>query len=157
MNREMKRVDRQVTDMTDIEDIINRCQICRLGMIDGDKPYVLPMNFGYENNTIYFHGALTGRKISIIQASPQICIEFDIAHEILTDKETACKWTQKYESVIAWGKAEIMDNPVEKRKAFNIIMAHYSEKKEWDYPDIIIERTHVIKVPLEKITAKRFL
>ena len=157
MKREMKRVDRQVTDRNEIDDIIQRCQVCRVGMIDGDEPYVVPMNFGYKDNCLYFHGALTGRKISLLEGSTRVCLEFDLAHEMVTNDETACRWSQKYESVIAWGKAVIMTSPDEKRDAFNTIMGHYSERKEWDYPDIIIERTHLIKVPIDKITAKRFL
>ncbi|MDC7223320.1 MAG: pyridoxamine 5'-phosphate oxidase family protein [Spirochaetales bacterium] len=157
MKREMKRVDRQVSDQEEIEDIIQRSSVLRLGMVDGDSPYVVPMNFGYENNTVYFHGALSGRKINIIKANPKVCLEFDIAHDLVTNEETACKWSQKYESVIAWGTAEIMSCPEEKRNAFNIIMGHYSKRKEWDYEDIIIERTHLIRVPLDQITAKRFL
>ena len=157
MKREMKRIDRQVTDRKEIDEIIRRCQICRLGLVDGDEPYVVPMNFGYEKNCVYFHGALTGRKMSILESGPRICLEFDLAHEMVIHEDTACKWSQKYESVIAWGKAEIMGDPVKKRHAFNVIMGHYSEKKEWDYPDIIIERTHVVKVTLDKVTAKRFL
>ncbi|MDC7221925.1 MAG: pyridoxamine 5'-phosphate oxidase family protein [Spirochaetales bacterium] len=157
MKREMKRSDRQVTDIKEIEDIIKRCQVCRLAMIDGDEPYVVPLNFGYKDKTVYFHGALVGRKISVIEKNPSVCLEFDIAHKLITDEDTACKWSQNYESVIAWGKGEILVDPHEKREAFNIIMGQYSEKKEWDYPDVVVERTHIIKVPLERITAKRFL
>ncbi|MBN2628811.1 MAG: pyridoxamine 5'-phosphate oxidase family protein [Spirochaetales bacterium] len=157
MNREMKRVDRQVKKREEIEDIINRCTICRIGLVDGEEPYVVPMNFGYADNCVYFHGALVGRKINLIKKAPRVCLEFDLAHEVVSDEETACRWSQKYESVIAWGNGELLNDPAEKRQGFNIIMGHYSERKEWDYPDIIIERTHVIKVPLDRITAKRFL
>ena len=157
MSREMKRVDRQVTDEKEIDEIIGRCSVCRMGLVDKGEPYVVPMNFGYRNKTVYVHGALNGRKMNILEGSPRICVEFDIAHDMVSHGDTACKWSQKYESVIAWGKAEIMTSPEEKREALNIIMGQYSEKKEWDYPDVIIERTHVVKVSLDKITAKRFL
>jgi len=157
LEREMKRTDRQVTDREEIETIINRCPVCRLGLVDGDEPYIVPMSFGYENNRVYFHGALNGRKINLIRRSPRVCLEFDIIHDMVTDGETACRWSQKYESVIAWGQGEILTDPEEKRRAFDIIMGHYSERKEWEYPDVIIERTHVIAVTLDRITAKRFL
>jgi uncharacterized protein len=157
VKREMKRVDRQVKDREEIDDIISRCPICRIGLVDGDEPYVVPMNFGYADNCVYFHGALMGRKINLLKKSPPVCLEFDLAHEIVSNEETACRWSQKYESVIAWGKAQILSDPSEKRQGFNTIMSHYSERKEWDYPDIIIERTHVIKVPLDRVTAKRFI
>ena len=56
----MRRNDREVTDIQEIRALIDECKVIRLAMINGDKPYVVPLNFGYtyENGafTFYFHG-----------------------------------------------------------------------------------------------------
>jgi nitroimidazol reductase NimA-like FMN-containing flavoprotein (pyridoxamine 5'-phosphate oxidase superfamily) len=157
MKREMKRSDRQVTDQKEIDAIINRCQVCRLAMYDGEESYIVPMSFGYANKTVYFHGARVGRKIDILTAFPEVCVEFDRALDMVTDEETACRWSQKFESVIAWGRAELLSQAEEKREAFNIIMGHYADRKKWTYEDTLIARTEVIKIPLHRMTAKQFL
>ena len=157
MKREMKRSDRQVTDQKEIDGIISRCQVCRVGMFDGEESYIVPMNFGYQRKVVFLHGARVGRRVDTLSDFPKVCVEFDHELDMVTDEETACRWSQKYESVIGWGEAELLCNPEEKRAAFNIIMGQYAEKKEWDYPDTLIERTQIIKIPLDRMTAKQFL
>ena len=44
----MRRKDREVTDLSQLEEIIQQCDCIHLGLLDGDYPYVVPMNFGYE-------------------------------------------------------------------------------------------------------------
>ena len=49
-----------------IEEVIARAPVCRLALSDNGEPYVVPMNFGYSDGVLYFHGAPNGRKIDII-------------------------------------------------------------------------------------------
>ena len=74
----MRRKDKEISDRSAIEDIIKRSTVCRLAMSDNNSPYVIPINFGYENSTVYFHSAREGRKIDILKKNPNVCIEFDI-------------------------------------------------------------------------------
>jgi nitroimidazol reductase NimA-like FMN-containing flavoprotein (pyridoxamine 5'-phosphate oxidase superfamily) len=50
----MRRSEKEITERSAIDEIINRCLVCRLALSDGGIPYVIPMNFGYEGNTLYF-------------------------------------------------------------------------------------------------------
>jgi nitroimidazol reductase NimA-like FMN-containing flavoprotein (pyridoxamine 5'-phosphate oxidase superfamily) len=60
-----------------IEKVIRACRLCYVGMADENgRPYVLPMNFGYEEGMIYLHSAQEGRSISILEKNPQVCITF---------------------------------------------------------------------------------
>lgn len=67
----MRRKDREVTDNCEINKIINSCQIIRLAFADGVAPYIVPLNFGFEEKdgkrTFYFHGAKEGRKLDLIK------------------------------------------------------------------------------------------
>ena len=44
----MRRIDREVTDLTEILKIIDAAKILHLGMMEQEYPYVVPMHFGYE-------------------------------------------------------------------------------------------------------------
>lgn len=61
----MRRKDREVTDLSQLEEIIGRCDCIHLGLLDGEYPYVVPMNFGYERSgdhfTFYMHAASEGK------------------------------------------------------------------------------------------------
>ena len=57
----MTRREREVTDINEILKIMDACKIVHVGLVDGDQPYVLPMNYGYTYKdgkmVIYLHGA----------------------------------------------------------------------------------------------------
>ena len=44
----MRRKDREVTDIKDIKNIIDRCDICRIALNNDGYPYILPLNFGVD-------------------------------------------------------------------------------------------------------------
>ena len=60
-----------------IETVIRSCKVCFVGMADEEgRPYVLPMNFGYEDGVIYLHSAQEGRSIRTMEKNPRICVTF---------------------------------------------------------------------------------
>lgn len=149
----MRRSDREEKDQTVINDIINRSTVCRLGMVDGDKPYVVPVCFGYDGKCIYIHGALVGRKIDVMKKNSNICFEIDLIADPIAS-ENACDWGMKYQSIIGFGIAIFLEGPDEKRQALDIIMAQYSDK-QYQYPDNMLKATAVIKIEIENITCKQ--
>ena len=155
----MQKRDRTIKDILDFSDqekIIKRAKICHVGMIDGDKPYVLAFNFGYENKTIYLHTSNYGGKLGILERNNNVCIEFDVDHELFyRDKEVACSWTWKYRSVIAHGKAEIIDDYEEKIKGLKIFMKNYSDMN-FKFSKPSVDNVIVIKIKIEKITGRQF-
>ena len=50
----MRRKDREITDLRQIEEILEEAQIVRVAMSDGDSPYVVPLNYGYEPGKLFF-------------------------------------------------------------------------------------------------------
>ena len=122
-------------------------------MVDGNKPYIVPLCFGYHENVLYFHGALKGRKIDFIRKNPNVCFEFDLITETIESKN-ACDWNMKYQSVIGFGKAVFIESSEEKRKALRIIMAQYSDR-QFQFPENGLKTTAVIKVQVESITGKQ--
>ena len=51
----MRRKDKEISDPAGIDAIIKKAAVCRLGMVNGDKPYVVPLCFGLQD-TVYNHG-----------------------------------------------------------------------------------------------------
>ena len=127
----MRLHDRQIYDPQIIEDIIQRSQVCRLGMTDGDQPYVVPLCFGYKDKVLYVHCAPQGYKLDILHRNNKVCVEFDIDQHLISG-EKACQWSMNYRSVIAFGRAFIVKKTVMKRAALDIIMNHYTHG-EHDY------------------------
>jgi nitroimidazol reductase NimA-like FMN-containing flavoprotein (pyridoxamine 5'-phosphate oxidase superfamily) len=149
----MRRSEREIKDRAVIDAIIRQCLVCRLGLSDGEEPYVVPLCFGYDGEALYFHSASEGRKIDILRKNSRVCFEFDIP-EGMREAEQGCRWGIKYRSVIGFGTAEIVDDQEGKRRALEIVMAQYSGK-EYIFPEDVVTKTAVIKVVIARVTGKQ--
>jgi nitroimidazol reductase NimA-like FMN-containing flavoprotein (pyridoxamine 5'-phosphate oxidase superfamily) len=58
---------REITNNDETESIILRETVCRLAMCDQGTPYLIPLCFGYEGRTLYFHSALEGCKLEMLK------------------------------------------------------------------------------------------
>ena len=149
----MRRNEREIKDITSIEEIIRKAQVCRLALSENDRPYIVPLCFGYKHNTLYFHTARKGKKLDILSKNNKVCFEIDTDHELVKGKK-ACNCSMKYRSVIGFGKADLVEDIELKRKALNIIMQNYFEGF-FKYPDEAVNNTIIIKVEIESMTGKQ--
>ena len=154
----MRRSDREVTQKADILEIIEKCDVCRLGLSENNIPYVVPMNFGYEFIddvlTLYFHGAKDGKKLDIISKNPLACFQMDCSHKLI-EADEAIKYTMEYESVIGSGQIYICHDKPEKIKALKQLMKHYAKDKDFDFPDHAVESVTVFKLIASEFTGKQ--
>src|SRR4030042_5247322 len=147
----MRRKDKEIVDEKVMVSIIEKAIICRVGMCWQDEPYVIPMNFGYQDNYIYLHSAREGRKLEILRNNDKVCIEFDVDVELVQSQE-ACKASMKYKSVLIFGKAVILKDVVEKKRALDIIMHHYyypNSPSVFNYSEDVLGKVIIIKVKVE--------
>ena len=149
----MRRKEKEITDKSEIESIIYRSQVCRLGFVDAGMPYIVPMCFGFKRDSLFFHSAVEGRKIEILKSNNQVCFEFDIGSEIKAGK-TACAWGMKYQSVIGFGTAFFVEDPQEKQAALDIIMSQYAEG-DFTYSEKAFDKALVIRVDISSMTGKK--
>ncbi len=154
----MRRKEREVTDRSEILAILSRCDTLRIGM-QGDRfPYVVPVSFALEaaegQIAVYFHCAREGRKVELLRAHPEVCVEGDIFHRT---EEMAHGITARYESVIGFGRCAFPEDEDEVRRALRLLNERYG------YPDFPLDRCRnlsrvlVGKITLEEITGKRNL
>jgi uncharacterized protein len=149
----MRRKEREIKEREAIDAIIRECRVCRLGLTDGNQPYVVPLSFGYDGESLYFHGASAGRKIDILRANNRVCFELDIL-DGLRPSDEGCRWSVGYRSVIGFGTAELVETHDAKRTMLAVIMAQYSDGS-FSFSDEAVQRTTVIKVHIDSITGKQ--
>lgn len=149
----MRRKDKQINDLKEIESIINAATVCRIALSMDDIPYIVPVNYGYRDNCLYFHSASEGRKIDILKKNDRVCFEMEADVE-LVESDSPCKWSTKYRSVIGQGKALFIQNAEEKKQALDIILAHYGAGG-FDYPEKNIGSLAIVKVEIESMTGKK--
>lgn len=158
----MRRKDREVTDPAAIDEIIRRCDCCRLGLRDGDEVYIVPLNFGFFVDDgvrkLYFHSAPEGRKIDLIKQRQQVGFEMDTAHALLPG-DTPCSYTYRYQSVIGQGRIRILSSDEEKIAGLNRMMDHYcsQQREQRRFVAQALERVEVLELEITTLSCKEHL
>ena len=149
----MRRKEKEITEKSEIENVIRKASVCRIGMVNGDVPYVVPLCFGYRDNSIYIHSAAEGMKIDILMNNPNVCFEIDINSKVI-ENDNGCNWGMHFQSVIGFGKAVFLENIEDKKTGLDIIMSHYSDKT-FQFPEKSLKNTTVIKIEIESMSRKQ--
>ena len=149
----MRRSDREISDPRQIDYILQRGTVCRLAMCSSDRPYVVPLCYGFKGHSLYFHSAASGKKTAILKENHEVCFEVTIEQR-LQPARAACKWGMHYQSVIGYGKVSFILDPPAKKRALDIILAHYGDLPP-SYSDAALEKTMVFKVDVAKMTGKQ--
>lgn len=153
----MRRKDREIREPGKMMDILKSCDCCRLGLVDGEEAYIVPLNFGYEevngNIVLYFHCAKEGRKIDLLPEQNRVAFEMDSKHEVVTG-ESACKFSFLYQCIMGTGKLEIIQNQNDRIHGLKKIMEHYSGSGEWRFNEELADRIHVLRLSVSSWTCK---
>lgn len=154
---DMRRGDREVTELSRIVEIINSCDCCRLGLVDGDEAYIVPMNFGYdrmgEHIVLYFHCAGDGRRMSLLPQQSIVAFEMDTKH-VLIEGELGCGFSCLYQSVMGTGTISVLHSKEEKVLGLQKIMEHYTDNAQWEFDEKLLNVTKVLKLSVEALSCK---
>jgi hypothetical protein len=162
-HHKLRREDHGIENREIMEALLHSALIGRVGVIANDEPYVVPMNFAYEDSKVYIHGANQGRLIEAIQQNPRICFEIDefvatLPHPVLCEFDTA------YASVICYGDARVIDDLTERTDALKVVARKYSPNSQADglREDTVKDfeggfgaRTAVIEIKVDSMTGKK--
>ena len=154
MRRPMRRKDRLVTNKEWMDAVLNEAETLELGMVGPDGwPYVVPLGFGYDGKSIYFHGAAQGKKVDILAANPKACFQIYLDDE-LERSEAGSDFDVKYRSLTGFGTITVLTDLDEKNAALAVLMDHY------DGPHEPLGENHtrvwVARLDIEHMTGKYY-
>ncbi|KOH43387.1 pyridoxamine 5'-phosphate oxidase family protein [Sunxiuqinia dokdonensis] len=145
-----------IEDRKEIDEVIRACKTCYVAMSDGDVPYVLPMNFALDGDTVVLHSAQSGRMWETIRKNPKVCINWTLGEELAwQDVRVGCSYRVKSKSVLVEGEVEVIDDYDEKYRMLTETMAQYSDR-EFKFSKPAVVNVGIMKVHIKKITGKVF-
>lgn len=154
MGNKVRRHDKEIKDPVKIREIIQKGLVCHLALVDGGKPYLISMNYGFRKNSIYLHSALEGRKIDIIRKNPDVCFQVVTGTRLTTGPDACGDWTMKYRSVTGFGRAYLVSEDGEKIEAMQILMDQYTTKGPFEFTPERLAETMVIRIDIDEMTGK---
>ena len=137
MFRQMRRIRQQISQ-EECAEILRRATSGVLGLHGDDGyPYTVPVSFVYRPDgegfgTIGFHCAKVGHKIDAIRRNEKVSFTVIDRDEVMPRERTT-----KFCSVIAFGRARIIEDEEELRRAANAVGAKYSK----GFEDLYMQET----------------
>lgn len=154
----MRRSDRQIKDNAQITQLLSSCQVLHLGLCRDGLPYVVPLNYGFEQLAgrlrLYFHSALKGKKVEMIGegAACWVTITADSA-VIRADK--ACDWSSRFASLMMSGRVRPLTNEDERLHGLDLIMRQHGFEGQLSYEAGALSRVIVYVIEVAQISGKQ--
>ncbi|KLU64124.1 pyridoxamine 5'-phosphate oxidase [Desulfosporosinus acididurans] len=152
MFREMRR-KKQLLSEEETSEIIKAHSAGVLSVTGDDGyPYGIPISYAYIDGNLYFHCAKEGHKIDAIKRNDKVSFCVIDKDEVI--QET---FTTHFRSVVAFGRARILTEDIDRRAALESLVGKYSPdymqegqkeiEKDWS-------RVCVVEVKIEHMTGK---
>ena len=154
MFREMRR-KKQELSRADSEALLQKGQ-CGVLALSGDEgyPYAVPISYVFADGKLYFHSALTGHKIDAVRANDKASFCVIDQNELHPES-----FTTYFRSVIAFGRARILEDDGEKRAALMRIAEKYGSEGDAEglqkEVDITLARACLMELTIEHLTGKQ--
>lgn len=153
----MRRQDRLITDTDEIKEILKQGKYAVIAMVNGDKPYVVTLSYGYDpkSELLYLHTGPEGYKIDCLKTNPNVCAT------IIDD----CGYLNgecghKFRTLIINGEMEFVDLLEEKKYGMKVILEHLEKmpsriSEKAISSDTMYEKIVVIKLRTKDISGKK--
>jgi len=156
----MRLKEREIHDPEIMRGILQKSDCCHVAFNDGDFPYIVTMNYGYEFDgetiTLYFHCARRGKKLDVLRNDNRVCFTMDCSHEyIKNDPNMYC--TCNYESIVGFGVIEEISDPEEYEKGVHLLLQHHDCDGGFELTPNHIRATNMLKLTSTNFTGKKKL
>ncbi len=161
--RAMRLKKREVTDKEELIQILEACDVVRIGAEDGEGMFIVPVNYGYEKKKtpegkeqlfLYFHSAKEGRKAEAFAKNPAVAFEMDCPQGLITGDYT-CAYSFAFCSIMGNGMIRKLENEEEKRRGLECLMRHMAPQAEIAFTQEMLDRVDVYCVEVISFTGKK--
>ena len=152
MFREMRR-KKQELSREESERILHESSWGTLAVLGDDGyPYAVPLNHVFYNGAIYFHCAQAGHKLDAIRACEKVSYSV-----VERDTVVPQEYTTYYKSVVAFGRAHVVEDDAEMIESLRAIgMKHHPDKERTD-EEIAKSgaHLHMVRIDIDHLSGKQ--
>jgi uncharacterized protein len=149
----MRRKEREITDRTEIDDILKAGKVMHLALTDGLVPFVVPVFYVYDGKSLFFHSAKAGSKVDIMKRNNTVCFEISLDQGVI-ESDAACDFEAKHRTVIGLGKAVFVEDETEKTEALRRIVGLFTTKT-FEFPVANLHATLVVRIDIDSVKGKK--
>jgi nitroimidazol reductase NimA-like FMN-containing flavoprotein (pyridoxamine 5'-phosphate oxidase superfamily) len=154
--RVVREPQRGVYDRETIHKILDEGLVCHVGFSADGQPFVIPTLYARVGDAIYFHGSAASRMLRGVSESASVCLTVTLADGLVLAR-SVFNHSMNYRSVVALGKATLVDAPQEKLEALRaftekILPGRWDDARQPNEKEL--KATSVLRLPLTEASAK---
>lgn len=154
--RVVREPQRGIYDRETIYKILDEAFVCHVGFSVDGQPYVIPTMFARIGDAIYFHGSAASRMLRGASGGISVCITVTLADGLVLAR-SVFNHSMNYRSVVALGKATLVDVPEEKIAALHaftekILPGRWNDARQPNEKEL--KATSILRLPLTEVSAK---
>jgi len=154
--RVAREAHRGVYDRETIYKILDEGFVCHVGFAVDGQPYVIPTLFARVGEAIYFHGSAASRMLRNLTDGISVCVTVTLADGLVLAR-SVFNHSMNYRSVVALGKASLVDSPKEKLEALRafterILPGRWNDARQPNEKEL--KTTSILRLPLTEASAK---
>ena len=154
--RVVREPHRGVYDREEIYKILDGGIVCHVGFTTDAQPFVIPTLYARVGDAIYFHGSAASRMLRGAAAGVPVCVTVTLTDGLVLAR-SVFNHSMNYRSVVALGKATLVDAPTEKFEALRaftekILPGRWIDARQPNEKEL--KATSIMKLPLAEISAK---
>ena len=143
-------------DLETINAILDAGFLAHVGFSVDNQPYVIPTLYGRDGEKLYLHGSAASRMLGRLESGIPGCITVTLVDGLVLAR-SAFHHSMNYRSVVAFGTAHRIDEPVQKTRALRIISEHLIAGRWNDVrnpSERELKATAVLEFSIEEASAK---
>jgi nitroimidazol reductase NimA-like FMN-containing flavoprotein (pyridoxamine 5'-phosphate oxidase superfamily) len=154
--RVVRESQRGAYDRENIDKILDEAFVCHVGFSIDGQPYVIPTLFARIGDAIYFHGSAASRMLRNVSDGISVCVTVTLTEGFVLAR-SVFNHSMNYRSVVALGKAVLVDAPEEKLEALHaftdkILPGRWSDARQPNEKEL--KATSILRLPLTEVSAK---
>jgi uncharacterized protein len=152
----VREPQRGLYDRPEIYKILDEGMVCHVGFAIGGQPYVIPTLYGRVGEAIYFHGSAASRMLRGLSSGIGVCVTVTLTDGVVLAR-SIFNHSINYRSVVALGKATLVEEPSEKLEALRafsekILPGRWEDARKPNAQEL--KATSIMRLPLTEISGK---
>jgi uncharacterized protein len=154
--RIVREANRAVYDREAIHKILDEAFVCHVGFAAEGEPLVIPTMFARVGDNLYFHGSAASRMLRGLSSAAPVCITVTLIDGMVLAR-SVFNHSMNYRSVVALGRAVLIDDPEEKLRALQaftekLLPGRWNDARQPNEKEL--KATSILKLPLNEVSAK---
>jgi len=136
--------------------ILDQAIVCHVGLATENGPVVIPMGYARRGDELILHGSARSRLLEEMAQGAPVCVTVTLVDGLVLARSTF-HHSINYRSVVLYGRAVGIDDPVEKARALEAVVEHLvpgrsRDARAADEGELLA--TRVVRLPIEEASAK---